>query len=62
MFSLVSARKISITWCESSPSAAATAPTSLPNVTLSAWKLLSTYLVISATAIGTRKRGPGRPS
>ena len=62
MFSLVSERKISMTSCESRPNAAQIAPTSLAKPTFSAWKLLSTYLVISATAIGTRKRGPGRPS
>ena len=38
------------------------APISLPNTTFRAWKLLSTYFVISATAIGTRNRGPPSPS
>ncbi len=38
------------------------APISLAKPTLSAWKPLSTYLVISATFIGTRKSGPGSPS
>src|SRR6476620_7699942 len=62
MFNLVSVRKMSMTSCESSPSVAHSVPISLPKVTFSAWKLLSTYFVISATAIGTRKRGPSRPS
>ena len=61
MLSFVSARKMSITACESSPSAAQSAPISLPNTTFRAWKLLSTYFVISATGIGTRNRGPPRP-
>ncbi len=60
MFSLVSAVKISMTTCESSISDEQIAPISFANPTLSAWKLLSTYLVISATLIGTWKRGPGK--
>ena len=44
------------------PSDAQIAPISLANPTLRAWKLLSTYLLISATLMGTRKRGREGPS
>ena len=60
MFSFVSALKTSINWCESMPATLQSAPTSLANDTLSAWKALSTYLDISAIATGTWKVGPAK--
>ena len=38
------------------------APISLANPIFTAWKLLSTYLVISATLTATGKHGPGNPA
>ena len=54
MLSLVSETKMSITMWLSSPSALQTEPISFAKPTFSAWNPLSTYLVISATRIGTR--------
>jgi hypothetical protein len=62
MLSFVSAVRISITAWLSSPSALQTAPISLAKPVFRAWKLLSAYLIISATRSGTRYTGPGRPS
>ena len=53
MFSLVSARKMSMMACESSANDEQIAPISLAKQTFRAWKLLSTYLLISATLMGT---------
>src|SRR2546425_1254556 len=61
-FSLRSARNTSITLCESTPSAWQIAPSSLAKAIFKPWKELSAYLVISATAIGTRNTSPGSPS
>jgi hypothetical protein len=54
MLSFVSAVTMSITAWLSRPSALHTAPISLANPAFRAWKLLSAYLIISATPSGTR--------
>ena len=62
MLSFRSARKTSITSCESMPSAWQIAPISLAKPIFRPWKELSAYFAISATGIGTRNTSPGRPS
>ncbi len=62
MFSLRSARNTSITWCESTPSAWHTAPSSFAKPILRPWNALSAYLIASAVGTGTRNTSPGKPS
>ena len=54
MLSFVSAVRMSITAWLSRPSALQIAPISLAKPAFKAWKLLSAYLIISATPSGTR--------
>ena len=51
MFSLRSIRKIRITSCASAPSPSHKSAISLAKHTFNAWKVLQTYLIISAVRI-----------